>query len=111
MMSDKSGQQDSTIGRASIYEVLHQLSTEIEDSIKLLSDESKYILDEEIKAMREMSYAQRSPEAEYVARLFKKYAEIASSKHNKQQGSANKDIIFGNVQVPCLLYTSPSPRD
>ena len=109
MSADKiplSGQDSSQAQtRASIYETLTSLSDEIISNIKMISDESRYKIDEDIKAMREASYRERSPEAEYVSQLFKKYADIATRLKNKKGiYNTNKDVIFGKVEVPSFVY-------
>ena len=101
-LSGQDSSQQQT--RASIYETLTTLSDEIINNIKTLSEESRYKIDEDIKAMREASYRERSPEAEYVARLFKKYADIATRLKNNKSNSNNKDVIFGRVEVPSFVY-------
>lgn len=100
-LSGQDSSQQQT--RASIYETLTTLSDDIINNIKILSDESRYKIDEDIKAMREASYRERSPEAEYVARLFKKYADIATRLKNNKSNS-NKDVVFGKVEVPSFVY-------
>ena len=101
-LSGQDSSQQQT--RASIYETLTTLSDEIINNIKTLSEESRYKIDEDIKAMREASYRERSPEAEYVARLFKKYADIATRLKNNKSNSNNKDVIFGRVAVHSFVY-------
>ena len=115
MMSDKismssNSDANASVNRASIYEVLHNLASEIETNIKILSTESRYKVDEDIKLLREASYRERSPEAEYVSRLFKKFAEVAinaknnTNSNNKQSSVAVGDVVFGKVNVPSYIY-------
>lgn len=60
--------------KATVYEILDGLAEEMVEGIKNLSDTPLDGLESELHEVRELSFRQRSPEAEYVTNLFRKYA-------------------------------------
>jgi hypothetical protein len=110
----------NTPQKATVYEKLGSLAEEIQEGIKNLSDASRTELDSEIEILREQSFEQRAPEAEFVSRLYRKYADIADTLKSKTgktgktgTGKTGKDVykesffhnaLLGEVQVPSYIY-------
>eukprot|EP00596_Hydrurales_sp_CCMP1899_P006877 CAMPEP_0119035080 /NCGR_PEP_ID=MMETSP1177-20130426/2050_1 /TAXON_ID=2985 /ORGANISM="Ochromonas sp, Strain CCMP1899" /LENGTH=400 /DNA_ID=CAMNT_0006992977 /DNA_START=112 /DNA_END=1314 /DNA_ORIENTATION=+ len=94
--------------KATVYEKLTQLAEEIQEGIRSISDSPKDDLDTEIEDLRENSYHQRAPEAEFAIGLFRKYTNMADSLKGQAPKEGNNgffhNTVLGEVPVPTFIY-------
>ena len=74
--------------KASVYEKLTSLVSEIEQSVKYESREAPAEIDEALAKIRERSYLERAPEAQHATLLFRHYSGLVNRKANGE-GSTN----------------------
>jgi len=74
--------------KASVFEKLSSLVSEIEQSVKYESPEQPAAIDEALAQIRQRSYLERAPEAQHATLLFRHYSSIVNRKANGQ-GSTN----------------------
>jgi hypothetical protein len=84
MATSRGGSANAVTGAAAgkkvtVYEKLNMLNDEIIESIKVSCGvHGGSVVDAEINALREASFKERSPEAEFSIKLFRKYVEVVS---------------------------------
>ena len=98
--------------KSRVYEVLGLLTDEIQQGIKNLVDgTSKTEISTDIEELREESYKERAPEAEFALRLFRRFSDEA---HNiKSILDRNKHKISDDsimVELPSYLYETTSDQ-
>ena len=97
------------VQKATVHEKLGILTDEIEEGIMNISDSPRNQINNEIEIIREISYQERAPEAEYAIRLFRKYATIAQSlKSSKGSGRGRKER---HLQKTVLEETQSTSAD
>jgi len=74
--------------KASVFEKLASLVSEIEQSVKYESPDTPDAISEALAQIRERSYLERAPEAQHATLLFRHYSSIVNRKANGQ-GSTN----------------------
>ena len=104
-MLSEVNQSNSSEKKATIYQKIGLLSIEIQEELKNISDAPRSQVSNDIEVIREISYQERAPEAEFVIRLFRRYAIQAQS---LKTGKGGKESIFhrsihmGKAQISSL---------
>ena len=101
MMQPNSDESQKT----TLYHKVNLLSEEIQEELKNISDAPRSQVSNDIEVIREISYQEKAPEAEFVIRLFRRYAIQAQS---LKTGKGGKESIFhrsihmGKTQISSL---------
>ena len=91
--------------KTTLYHKVNLLSEEIQEELKNISDAPRSQVSNDIEVIREISYQEKAPEAEFVIRLFRRYAIQAQS---LKTGKGGKESIFhrsihmGKTQISSL---------
>ena len=96
VMSPLAGEQRQRNG--TLYDKLNHLSEEISEGIVNLSDGKRWLVETELRRLKEDANNEISPEAVYNLMLFRKYSQIANQiKDDKLELIANQQQQGNNI--------------